>query len=58
MVWATQVMIPTNGPLYLVHAWVVAALVSASLPSSADFRIALPALGLMALALLAYAYLT
>lgn len=56
--WAATLMAPVSGALYVVHAWVVAALLSASLPSSADFKIALPALAAIALAALAYAFLT
>lgn len=56
--WAVTLMASATGALYFVHAWIVAALVSASLPSSADFRIALPALAVIALAALAYAFLT
>ena len=56
--WAASLMAPADGALYFMHAWIVAALVSASLPSSADFKLALPALGVLAVAALAYAYLT
>lgn len=56
--WAATIMAPATGPLYFVHAWIAAALVSASLPSSADFKLALPALAVIAIAALAYAYLT
>jgi hypothetical protein len=48
--WAVTWMQPAVGVLYFVQAWIVAALVSASLPSAADFRIAMPALVLVALA--------
>ena len=51
-------MAPATGWAHYLHAWIVAALVSASLPSSADFKLALPALGVLAVAALAYAYLT
>lgn len=37
-------------PLSLLHAWIMAALLSACLPSRADFRIAIPALLLASLA--------
>jgi hypothetical protein len=40
-------------PLSLLHAWIIAALLSACLPSRADFRIAIPALLLVALAVAA-----
>ncbi len=56
--WAVTLMAPAAGAIYFVHGWIVAALVSASLPSSADFKIALPALAVIAIAALAYAFLT
>ena len=56
--WGATWMAPSAGALTFVHAWIVAALVSASLPSSADFKIALPALAVLAVAALAYAFLT
>lgn len=46
--WAVIWMAPAQGWHYGVQAWIVAALISASLPSSADFRIALPALTVLA----------
>lgn len=46
--WAIVFMVPAHAALYAVHAWIVAALLSASLPSSADFKIAVPALILIA----------
>jgi len=46
--WAAAFLPSATWPLYGLHAWLVGALVSASLPSSADFRIALPALLLIA----------
>lgn len=48
LVWAVQLLAPSAWPMAAVHAWIVAALVSASLPSSADMRIALPALAVIA----------
>ena len=56
--WAATQMSPAVGALYCLHAWIIAALVSASLPSSADFKIALPALAVITIAALAYALLT
>ena len=56
--WMATFMAPATGWAHYLHAWIVAALVSASLPSSADFKLALPALGVLAVAALAYAYLT
>ena len=55
--WALHWMVPSVGLVYFAHGWVVAALISASLPSAADFRIALPALFVMVLAGLAYVLL-
>ena len=52
--WAVAWMQPALGVMYFVQAWIVAALVSASLPSAADFRIALPALGVIGFGMLAY----
>ena len=56
--WMATFMAPTTGGVHYLHAWVAAALVSASLPSSADFKLALPALAVIAVAALAYAFLT
>ena len=47
--WAAALLHPAVPPLYFLHVWIVAALLSASLPSRADFRLALPALGVLAL---------
>ena len=52
--WAVTWMLPAVGAMYLVQGWVVAALLSASLPSAADLRIALPALMFVALGVFAY----
>ncbi len=52
--WALAWMAPSLGFAYFAHAWIVAALISASLPSSADFRISLPALFVIAVAGTAY----
>jgi len=46
--WAVIWMAPAHGWHYGVQAWIVAALISASLPSSADVKIALPALTVLA----------
>lgn len=46
--WAATFLAPAHGWHYFGQAWLVACLLSASLPSSADFRIALPALFLIA----------
>lgn len=50
--WAVTFMAPAPWPAYAAHAWIVAALLSASLPSSADLRIAVPALAVIAVVLL------
>ncbi len=47
--WAAALLHPALPPLYFLHVWIVAALFSASLPSRTDFRLALPAFGLLAL---------
>lgn len=47
--WAVTFMAPSPWPMHGLHAWLVGALLSASLPSSADLRIALPALAALAL---------
>jgi hypothetical protein len=46
--WAVVLLHPASWPVYGVHAWVVAALLTASFPSAADFRLAWPALLLAA----------
>jgi hypothetical protein len=46
--WAASFLASAPWPQYAFYAWVAAALLSASLPSSADFRIALPALAILA----------
>lgn len=47
--WAAVMLHPALPPLYFLHVWIVAALFSASLPSTTDFKLALPALGVLAL---------
>lgn len=42
--WATALLAPASWPMYALHAWVVAALLQACLPSRADWKLALPAL--------------
>ena len=42
--WAGSFLQSTSRPLYFLHVWVVAALITASLPSKTDFKLALPAL--------------
>lgn len=46
--WAATFLAGARWPGYGVHAWIVGALISACLPSSADFKIALPALLVLA----------
>jgi hypothetical protein len=45
--WAAHWLGSASWPIYGLHVWVVAALLSASLPSSADMKIALPALAIL-----------
>jgi len=47
--WASALLHPALPPLYFLHVWIVAALVTASLPSTTDFKLALPALSVLAL---------
>ena len=47
--WASALLHPALIPMYFLHVWIVSALVTASLPSTMDFKIALPALGVIAL---------
>lgn len=42
--WATSLLAGAVWPAYLLHAWVVAALLQACWPSSADWKLAFPAL--------------
>jgi hypothetical protein len=52
LVYGVLFLAPASWPMTALHAWIMAALLSASLPSRADFRIAIPALLVAALALL------
>lgn len=52
--WLLHMMLGSPWPVHAVHAWIVGALLSACLPSSADFRIALPALAVILLLLLGW----
>jgi len=45
--WAGWFLHPASWPLYGLHVWIVAALLTASLPSATDFKLALPALGVV-----------
>lgn len=49
--WAVHWLAPAADLMYWLHAWIVGALLSACLPSTADFKLAIPAL--MVLAVLA-----
>lgn len=42
--WAIALLHPSTWPWVLVHAWIVAALLTACIPSSTDWRLAAPAL--------------
>jgi hypothetical protein len=44
--WTLAFVTPADWPWRALHAWIAASLLSASLPSRADFRIALPALAI------------
>ena len=46
--WTWAFVAPAEWPWLALHAWLAATFLSASLPSSADFRIALPALAILA----------
>jgi len=59
--WAGSFLHPASWPLYGLHVWIVAALLTASLPSTTDFKLALPALCVVmviaVITLMAYRYL-
>ena len=42
--WAVTLLAPASWPMHPLHAWVVAALLQACLPSKTDWKLALPAL--------------
>lgn len=48
LAYGVMFLAPAGWPLVCLHAWIMAALLSACLPSRADFRIAIPALLLLA----------
>jgi len=50
--WAGTFLQVASWPLYCVHVWIVAALITASLPSIADMKLALPALAVLAVIIL------
>jgi len=53
--WAAVLLHPASWPLYGLHVWIVAALLTASLPSTTDVKLALPALAvLIAIGLIAW----
>ena len=45
--WAAWLLHPASWPLYGLHVWIVAALLTASLPSPTDLKLALPALSVL-----------
>jgi hypothetical protein len=45
--WATALLAHAAWSLYALHAWIVAALLQACLPSKADWKLALPALAVL-----------
>lgn len=47
--WAGWFLHAASWPLYGLHVWIVAALLTASLPSATDFKLALPALSVVVL---------
>lgn len=55
--WASTLTSPSAGIGFWLHAWIAASLAAASLPSRTDLRLALPALAVIALALVAAAAL-
>jgi hypothetical protein len=48
--WAGTFLHAASWPLYGVHAWLVAAMVTASMPSRVDFKLAMPALIVLTIA--------
>ena len=47
--WAFALLHTAAWPLYALHAWITAALLTASMPSRTDWKLALPALGVLLL---------
>jgi hypothetical protein len=45
--WAAWLMHPAPLPWYCLHVWMVAALLTASIPSRTDFKLALPGLAVL-----------
>ena len=54
--WAVAWLAPATMPLYVAHAWIVAALLQACLPSRTDWKLALPALAIIVPLALALAW--
>ena len=52
--WAVALLHPATWPLYGVHAWIAGTLLAASLPSKTDFKLAWPALVVLAAAAAAW----
>lgn len=46
--WANAIVSNATGAIFWLHAWIAASLASASLPSRADMRLALPAFAMLA----------
>jgi hypothetical protein len=47
--WALALLHTATWPLYALHVWITAALLTASMPSRSDWKLALPALGVLLL---------
>jgi hypothetical protein len=47
--WATTILAHASWPIYILHAWIVAALLSACWPSATDWRLAFPAIAVLLL---------
>jgi hypothetical protein len=47
--WAFALLHTAAWPLYALHVWITAALLTASMPSRTDWKLALPALGVLLL---------
>ena len=54
--WAVALLAHATWPLYLLHAWIVAALLQACWPSPTDWKLALPALAVVVPIALALAW--
>lgn len=54
LAWTVACVAPARGPAFALHAWIAGTLLTASLPSRADLRLAAPALAVAAIATLAW----